>query len=114
MKILVCGGRDYADRERVYDALDAAHRRNRITELIHGAAPGADILAGEWAEERKVACKPFPADWRKHGKSAGPRRNQQMLEYGPEGVIALPGGSGTRDMVMRAMLAKVPVWRPYG
>lgn len=40
-------------------------------------------------------------------------RNQVMLdEWRPEGVIALPGGDGTDDMVSRARKAGIPVWEP--
>lgn len=36
-----------------------------------------------------------------------------MLEEGrPHGVIALPGGGGTADVVRRARAAGLPVWQP--
>lgn len=37
-----------------------------------------------------------------------------MLTLQPDGVIALPGGKGTEDMVAQAIGAGLPVWRPYG
>ncbi len=113
MKILVCGGRDYTDRESVFRALDAVHARKTITCIIHGAARGADSLAGEWERERGVEELRFPADWNTHGKKAGPIRNQQMLDQArPDGVIAFPGRVGTADMVSRAEDAGVMVWIP--
>ena len=75
-KVLVCGGRNYGDRETVQRTLD----RIRPTEIIHGAARGADTLAGEYALERDIPCRRFPADWRRHGRSAGFMRNRQMLD----------------------------------
>jgi len=52
----------------------------------------------------------FLANWRTHGKAAGPIRNQQMLDEGrPHLVVAFPGGTGTADMVRRAKAAGVPV-----
>lgn len=109
-KVLVCGGRDYWDRERLFSILDVAHSANPIVLLIHGGASGADDLAGQWAKLTGIPQKPYPADWKIEGKSAGPKRNQRMLDDGkPHMVIAFPGGAGTADMIRRAKKAKVPV-----
>ena len=105
-RILVCGGRDFADATLVYDTLNASN----VTTLIHGAARGADSLADDWAKAAGVSILRFPADWAKEGRAAGPMRNQRMLEQGrPDVVVAFPGGAGTRDMVARARKAGVPV-----
>ena len=110
MKILVCGGRDYTDRDAVFSFLD---QLSGVTRVIHGGARGADTLAGEWADARDITCDMYPANWDKYGKAAGAIRNQQMLdEARPDAVVAFPGGRGTADMVARATLAGVPVWRP--
>lgn len=113
MILLVCGGRDYTDRDAAFSALDRAHAKRPVTVLIHGAAPGADTLAGEWAEARGIKVIAVRALWEVHGAAAGPLRNQVMLEMGPEGAVALPGGRGTADMVRRCRSADVPVWEPY-
>lgn len=111
-RVLVCGGRDYEDRGSLFKVLDAAHYYNPFECLIHGAARGADTLAGDWALARDVLCNAYPADWEKDGRSAGPVRNQRMLDQGkPDMVIAFPGGRGTADMIRRAEAAKVPVVR---
>ena len=79
--------------------------------LIHGAARGADEGAARWAKSEGIASRAYPANWRKHGKAAGPIRNQQMLDDGrPDFVVAFPGGRGTADMVRRAHAAGVPVY----
>ena len=99
-KVLVCGGRDYNDRETVQRTLD----RIKPAEIIHGAARGADTLAGEYARDRDIPCRRFPADWQRHGRSAGFLRNRQMLDEGkPDLVVAFPGGPGTRNMVNTAL-----------
>lgn len=111
MKVLVCGGRDYTDRYHVDNVLDAVlWRYFGITELIHGGANGADRLAGDWASLRGIPVRVFHADWRTHGKAAGPIRNQKMLdESKPDLVVAFPGGRGTADMVCRAMAVGIEV-----
>lgn len=43
-------------------------------------------------------------------RSAGPKRNQRMLDKGkPDLVLAFPGGDGTADMVRKAKSAGVPI-----
>lgn len=109
MRVLVCGGRDYKDRAAVDLVLTLA----KPSVVIHGGAPGADCLAGAWALKNGVAVEAFPADWKKHGRAAGPLRNQRMLdESKPDYVIAFPGGLGTADMVRRAKAAGLKVVTP--
>lgn len=96
-RLLVCGGRDYADRDALFAALDRAHAKRPVSLLIHGAARGADTLAGEWAKARGIEPLPFPAAWRRpdgsRDNSAGPRRNQQMLDEGrPHACVAFAPG----------------------
>jgi hypothetical protein len=107
MKVLICGGRDYYDTERIREAL---LKVGGITEVIQGGAKGADRTARSVAEQLGIMVREFPADWEKYGKAAGPIRNQQMLNEGkPDLVIAFPGGKGTQDMINRAKKAGVKV-----
>lgn len=109
-RVLVCGGRDYADVDTLYRVLDASHKAKPIGVVISGMARGADSMAAAWADERGIQVAPFPADWKANGKAAGPLRNQQMLDEGkPDIVIAFPGGAGTKDMARRARKAGLVV-----
>ena len=109
-RVIVCGGRDYRDRRKLYEVLDVTHAANLIGLLITGEARGAYGLAVDWAGMRNVETLVINADWETQGRSAGPKRNQRMLDEGkPDLVIAFPGGSGTADMVKRSELAGVPV-----
>jgi hypothetical protein len=120
--IIVTGGRDYQDRDRVFAALDKAHTHKPITLLVHGACVdqksgelrGADRWADEWARDRGVPVEPHPADWTTWRKAAGPMRNKQMAEAGAHGCIAFPGGAGTANMVRQAERCGIPVWPPFG
>lgn len=108
MRVLVCGGRTFDDRPMLLRVMDRIHATREITTIIHGAARGADLLAGAWAVMRRVPVQEFPADWNGHGKAAGPIRNQRMLDEGkPDLVIGFPGGTGTRDMLQRAAAARI-------
>lgn len=106
MRVLVCGGRDYSDHATM-DVVMAA--LDLDCTVITGGAPGADQMADGWRRERELSVERYPADWKTHGKAAGPLRNQQMLDTGIDLVIAFPGGRGTADMVARARRAGVPV-----
>ena len=99
-----------------YAALDRLHKKHNFSLVIHGAAKGADSMAGDWAKSRNIPVNEYPADWypkNYHGqldRGAGHKRNQQMLDEGiPDTVIALPGGPGTKSMMDKSRVAGVPV-----
>ena len=119
MRVLVCGSRDYSDRERMFYVLDevlmeAAQMDDGIT-LIHGCARGADSLADAWSWlAHPVTVERYPADWDRYGKRAGYIRNRRMLDEGkPDMVIAfyssVEKSRGTSMMVDIARRAGVPV-----
>jgi hypothetical protein len=109
-KVLVCGGRDYNDFDRLEDELNRIERAYGVITIISGCARGADSLAIKYAETYGDDVLKFPADWDKHGRAAGPIRNQQMLDEGkPDLVIAFPGGKGTMDMINRSKKANIEV-----
>jgi hypothetical protein len=96
MKILVCGGRDYQDKDRVTAVLN--EYINQVEAIVHGAGRGADTLAGEWANENNIREIKYPAEWTEFGLGAGFKRNTAMLSEKPDIVIAFPGGRGTAMM----------------
>jgi len=103
MRVLVCGGRDYDDDDRVFSVLNNYDADHNFTALIEGGATGADSAAKRWAQIGKLPIFTFRADWKKHGKAAGPIRNERMIIEGrPDLVIAFPGGRGTRNMIETA------------
>lgn len=99
MKVLVTGGRDYSNWQRVCIVLQAL----QPSLIIHGGARGADSLAGQWAALNGVPCNVYRADWDKHSRRAGSIRNMEMLDASkPDCVVAFPGGVGTAHMVRYA------------
>lgn len=116
MRVLVCGGRNYSDRDNIHNTLcDLDIDLGPITCVIHGCATGADHEGMIWAQMmaesgRKITHAPFEADWQRFGRAAGPKRNQRMIDEGrPDLVVAFPGGKGTADMVSRARDAGIKV-----
>jgi hypothetical protein len=110
VRIIVCGGRDFADVDHLRRVLADLNEQQNISVLAHGGAAGADSEAGKWAQVMQKPCQVYRALWREEGKAAGPLRNQRMLDdFKPDAVVAFAGGRGTADMVGRAMLAGVRV-----
>jgi hypothetical protein len=121
-KILICGSREWNDFKTIKSFLESFLEEKkelnnslepRDITVIHGGCKGADSIAGYLAIQLGMSVKVFKADWSKYGKSAGPKRNQQMLDEGiPDLVIAfhndIDNSKGTKDMITRAKLANVP------
>ena len=79
MKILVFGARDWLSDAIIFRVLS---KLPDTTTLIHGAARGADETAGRIGRKLGLEIREYPisdADWREHGKKAGPMRNAQMI-----------------------------------
>ena len=118
MRLLVCGSRTWTDRPRLWQVIDrlvSQHSDGQVVTVIEGDARGADRLAGQLARKRGWRLERYPADWTRHGRAAGFRRNARMLREGrPDLVVAFTVGPlqqsrGTADMVRRARAAGVPV-----
>lgn len=102
-RVLVCGGRKFSDRKLVYAALDKLYNSNYIGRMtiIEGGALGADRLAQDWANQLHIDVELLtcPADWERHGLSAGMKRNTDMANLKPDLCLAFKGGRGTQNMV---------------
>jgi hypothetical protein len=109
--VIVCGGRDYDDREFAFRTLDWMRQELSFSAIAHGGASGADALAAEWAYDRDVPQMVCKADWGAWGRAAGPIRNIEMFKKSvPLNVIAFPGGKGTRHMMRVARAGGAKVW----
>lgn len=114
-RVLVCGGRNFDKTLILVTWLRALHEIDPFSVVIEGGANGADRLARSWASLNDIPVSTYYAHWDLYGKSAGWRRNQQMLDEGkPDLVVAFPGGKGTADMVKRALAYGVRVIRVDG
>lgn len=119
MKIVVTGGRNFTDGERIAADVRALRGMMKLERLAHGDARGADRLAALAGVAAGVDVEAYPVDRKRDGKwpAAGPRRNARMLEAErPELVLAYPDplSRGTWQCVKAALSRgiSVIVWAP--
>jgi len=102
----VVGSRDFDDYYHLQEVLDKYH----FFSIVSGGAKGVDSLAASYAFNHSKGLKEFLPDWDQYGKSAGPRRNQQIVEASDEIVVFWDGVSkGTKSTINLAKKMKVPV-----
>lgn len=101
-KVIVAGGRDFADYALLKQKLDYA-LKNKVTEsitIVSGAARGADKLGERYAKERGYEIDSHPANWDRYGKSAGYIRNKEMAQNADALMAFWDGKSkGTKHMI---------------
>lgn len=116
-RVIIAGDRNYTDYDKVIESVEAAEflAGITITKVISGRCEfgnhtfttkegikvfGADGLGERWAADNNVPVEPYPADWKKLGKKAGPLRNQRMAAVGDALIAFLaPHSKGTKGMV---------------
>ena len=76
MKLIIAGGRDYTFTDQDFERLDSLCAD--ATEVVSGEARGADSWGEIWAKGRSISVKTFNADWKTHGREAGPIRNEEL------------------------------------
>ena len=80
--------------------------------LLPGVGPkGAQRIASCWADHHKVAQIVFKPDCAKHAKAAPFKRNDQLLEALPAGLLAFPGSGISANLADKAKKLGIPVWR---
>lgn len=109
-KVIIAGGRDFdcnsdylfrIDKliQNYYDIKTMEHLSGGL-EMVTGTAKGADQIPYYYKVWHDVPIKEFPADWDKHGKSAGFIRNAEMADYSDALIAFWDGKSrGTKHMI---------------
>lgn len=111
MRVIVCGSRKWTDREAI---------ANRLFDLptdsviVHGAAHGADQIAGQEAEKLGLLVEQHPVtkdDYAHYGNRAYFLRNERMAKLGADLCLAFWDGRsrGTAMMVDLAEKHGIPL-----
>ena len=132
MKLAVIGTRTFTNKNRLYFELDSLRKTVTISEIVSGCGEeekmnrGADAFARDYARDRGIKYKGFPADWtdmsepclvRHNGNNpynalAGIKRNKQIAVYSDECLSFWDGISkGTRDCKEQFRILKKKVKR---
>jgi hypothetical protein len=110
-RIAFTGGAECNDHQRIWAVLDKVRAKHPDMVLLHGGSPkGAERIAACWADHRKVPQVVFKPDWTRHKQAAPFKRNDQLLEALPIGVIAFPGSGIAANLADKARKMGIPVW----
>lgn len=111
-KVAIVGSRAWKDWEMIRDYVASLAGDDVV---ISGGAKGVDEWAQIFAEERGLGTIIYMPNWQEHGKSAGLRRNHEIVA-GCDRLVAFWNGSstGTKHSIGLARKAGKPalVFRP--
>ena len=109
MKTIIAGSRGVKLYRQIVEAVE--NSEFDISCVISGTARGADRLGEDYAFKNDIACERYPAEWDKHGKSAGYIRNTLMADNA-DALIAIWDGEsrGTKHMIDIARRKGLKVW----
>ena len=101
MKTIVAGSRSITDLAVVEKAIKDSGLT--VTEVVSGAAKGVDRLGEQWASNRHIPIKRFPAQWGDKGYGAAYMRNREMAAYADALVAVWDGRSGGTQHMIETM-----------
>lgn len=104
-RVIIAGCRDFNDYELLKEKCDyfLQDEKKEDVVIISGHVSGADALGERYAQERGFQLETFPADWKAHGRAAGPIRNARMASAANALIAFWDGKSrGTKNMIETA------------
>ncbi len=109
--IAVAGGVDFNEHRLIWEALDKVRAKHASMVLLHGgASKGAEYIASRWADNRQIPQIVFKPDWTRFGKAAPFKRNDQLIDAMPAGLIVFPGGGVVQNLADKARMRGIRVW----
>lgn len=102
-RVIIAGSRSAVYSKELGDKVMYLLKDLTDLEIVSGTARGADKIGEQIAKNNNIPVKRFPADWDKHGKSAGVLRNREMAQYGTHLILIWDGVSkGSKSMLEEA------------
>ena len=112
-RVVIAGCRTYNNYDEAKPYIDLClsemRKKNNII-IVSGGAGGADAIGERYAKNNGFNVEKYPADWKKYGKFAGPKRNKEMAMVS-DFVICFwdEKSKGTRSMLECAKKCGKPV-----
>jgi hypothetical protein len=101
--VAIVGSRNFSDLELVRKFVEDL---DDGTIIVTGGARGVDQAAEATALEYGLTVQVIKPDWERHGKAAGPIRNEQIVKVSEEVVAFWDGKSrGTKYTIDKARKA---------
>ena len=102
-KVIIAGSRGFSNYKLLREECNKFLREKRKTDniiIVSGGAQGADSLGEKYSQDEGFDLEVYPAQWKKFGRSAGFRRNEQMAEVADALIAFWDGKShGTKHMI---------------
>ena len=112
-RVVIAGSRNFNDYEMfaniVGEFLKPIREEYELI-IVSGHCSGTDLMGERYAKENGFEVEIYPAEWKKYGRSAGPKRNKQMVDVA-DFAIAFPSvnGKGTQSMIKYAKQKGIPI-----
>ena len=81
MRLAVIGSRTFINQTLIYKYLDAFNSKCKVDAVVSGGAKGPDSIGESWAKQQNIPTKIFLPEWKIYGKSAGFRRNKDIINF---------------------------------
>lgn len=111
--IVVAGRRNFDNYEAAKEYIDFCISKLKhlfTLVFVSGGCKGADKLGKQYALENGYEIMRIPADWKKHGKAAGPKRNMKMAQMADFVICFWDGKSkGTKSMINYTIKSQKPL-----
>lgn len=81
MKLAIVGSRTFNNYEILKESIDnlLKERNIKLDAVVSGGAKGADSLGAQYSKENNISLIEFKPDWKKYGRSAGFKRNVDII-----------------------------------
>ncbi len=116
-RIVVAGSRNYENYKEAEEFISFCIKNIRKEDkliFLSGKCRGADKLGERYAKENSFDIEYYPALWEKYGKSAGPKRNEEMAKACDYVICFWDGQSqGTKSMISFAKALNKPIRIKY-
>ncbi len=112
-KVVIAGCRDYNDYDEAKKFIDiclCSFKKSCEIVILSGCASGVDAIGERYAKENGLRLEKHPADWKRYGRGAGPRRNKEMAEICDHVICFWDEKSkGTKSMIDYARKLDKPI-----